>query len=71
MKLIDLPREFVYTDRKSIDDFLNGDELNKEIYKTYLRVKDRPYYFKFDAEKAFNEAFYICTLAMNESHTRT
>lgn len=68
MKIERLPRPFVYTDRRTLDDFLRNSELNKELYKVYLRVKDRPYYFKFDAEKAFNEAYYIATLAMNDSH---
>lgn len=68
MKIVNLPRQFVYTDRRNLDDFLRDDELNKELYKVYLRVKDHPYYFKFDAEKAFNEAYYIATLAMNEPH---
>ena len=68
MKIEKLPRDFVYTDRRTLDDFLRSDDLNKELYKVYLRVKDRPYYFKFDAEKAFNEAYYIATLAMYDPH---
>lgn len=68
MKLINLPRQFVYTDRSTLDDFLRSDELNLLLYKVYLEVKDKPYYFKFPAEKAFNEAWYIATLAMNEAH---
>ena len=59
MKIEKLPRDFVYTDRRTLDDFLRSDDLNKELYKVYLRVKDRPYYIKFDAEKAFNEAYRI------------
>lgn len=46
MKIEKLPRDFVYTDRRTLDDFLRSDDLNKELYKVYLRVKDRPYYFK-------------------------
>ena len=68
MKFKKLPRQLVYRDRRNLDDFLRNDELNKELYKVYLRVKDKPYYFKFEAEKAFNEAYYISTLAFNESH---
>ena len=68
MKIINLPRQLVYTDRRTLDDFLRSDELSRELYKVYLRVKDNPYYFKFSAEKAFNEAYYIATMAMNESH---
>ena len=33
MKLLLLPREFIYKDRKSLDDFLIGDELNKKLYE--------------------------------------
>lgn len=68
MKLLLLPREFIYKDRKSLDDFLIGDELNKKLYGVYLTVKDRPYNFKFEPEKAFNEAYYIATVATNDSH---
>ena len=68
MKLINLPRELVYTDRRTLDDFLREDDLNKELYKVYLQVKDKPECFSFDAVKAFNEAYYIATIAMNESH---
>jgi hypothetical protein len=46
MKIEKLPRDFVYTDRRTLDDFLRSDDLNKELYKVNLRVKDRPYYFK-------------------------
>ena len=68
MKLERLPSQFIYTDRRTLDDFLREDDLNKELYKVFLRVKDRPYYFKFSTESAFNEAWYIATMAMNESH---
>jgi len=68
MKIERLPRELVYTDRLTLDDFLSENELNKELYKVYLEIKDIPYYFKFDAEKAFNEAYYIATLVMNDPH---
>jgi len=68
MKLVYLPRQLVYTNRNNLDDFLYSDDLNKELYKVYLRVKDRPYKFKFLANEAFNEAYYIATMAMNEPH---
>ena len=68
MKIERLPRELVYTHRLTLDDFLSENELNKELYKVYLEIKDIPYYFKFDAEKAFNEAYYIATLVMNDPH---
>ena len=32
MKIVYLPRQLVYTDRRNLDDFLHGDELNKELY---------------------------------------
>ena len=33
MKIEKLPRDFVYTDRRTLDDFLRSDDLNKELYK--------------------------------------
>ena len=68
MKLVRLPEEFVYTPKGTLDEFLRSDDLNKELYKVYLRVKDRPYYFKFEVEDAFNEAWYIATIVMNDPH---
>lgn len=68
MKLIRLPKEFVYTPKGTLDEFLRGDDLNKELYKIYLRVKDSPYCFKFEVEDAFNEAWYIATIVMNDPH---
>ena len=68
MRIVNLPKQLIYTDRRNLDDFLRDDELNEELYKVYLRVKDNPYYFKFSAETAFNEAYYIATMAMNEPH---
>lgn len=68
MKLVNLPKQLIYTDRRNLDDFLREDGLNRSLYKVYLKVKDRPYYFKFSTEKAFNEAYYISTMAMNEPH---
>lgn len=68
MKLLQLPRDFIYKDRSSLDDFLTGDELNKKLYGVYLTVKDRPYNFKFEPEQAFNEAYYIATVAANDKH---
>lgn len=68
MKLLRLPKEFVYSPKNTLDEFLKGDDLNKELYKVYLMVKDRPYVFKFEVEDAFNEAWYIATIAMNDPH---
>ncbi len=68
MKLTNLPKDFVYTDRKSIEDFLSENDLNKDLYKVYIRVDHTFYKFDFAPEKAFNEAYYIATLAMNEPH---
>ncbi len=66
MRLIDLPREFVYTDRKSLNEFIRESELNNLLYKVYLDVKDTPSHFNFNAVEVFNQVYYIATLAMNE-----
>ncbi len=69
MKIEEFPRALVYADRLTIDDFLNDETgLNKELYKLYLQVKDSPYTFKFNVEKAFNEAYYIATMSMWYAH---
>lgn len=54
-----LPREFLWKDVESMDNFLH-DPLNKELYKVYLKVKDAPFRILIPDVKVFNELYYLC-----------
>ncbi len=63
--IIRLPREFVWQDLKSMDDFLS-EPLNKELYRAYLKVKDAPFRLTMPDVQVFNELYYLCVALNNE-----
>lgn len=66
-----LPRTFIYRDRKELDDFLKDNPLNDAIYDVFLEVKDSYYNLKVSAEVIFNEVYYQCTRLMLDPHPET
>lgn len=64
----DLPRTFIYRDRKELDEFLKDNELNEALYDVFLEVKDSYYNLKISAERIFNEVYYQCTRLMLDPH---
>ncbi len=54
---INLPREFLWQDYKTMDDFLK-DPLNQELYKVYKQTKDAPFKITMPDIKVFNELYY-------------
>jgi hypothetical protein len=56
---IKLPREFLWQDYKSMDEFLK-EPINQDLYKVYLSVKDAPYKITMPDVKVFNELYYQC-----------
>ena len=63
-----LPRTFIYRDRKELDEFLKDNELNEALYDVFLEVKDSYYNLKISAETIFNEVYYQCTRLMLDPH---
>ena len=68
-----LPKELIYKDRMSIDDFIDDDELNNDIYEVLLQVREADsslgrYVLKIPPVLVFNEAFYQAIKAMNDKH---
>lgn len=55
-----LPREFIWNDVDSMDDFLSS-PLNKKLYEAYLQVKDAPFRISIPDIQLFNELYYLCT----------
>lgn len=64
----DLPRTFIYRDRKELDEFLKDNELNEALYDVFLEVKDNYYNLKISAETIFNEVYHQCTRLMLDPH---
>lgn len=64
----DLPRTFIYRDRKELDEFLKDNPLNDALYDIFLDVKDSYYNLKIPAEVIFNEVYYQCTRLMLDPH---
>lgn len=54
---INLPREFLWQDYKTMDEFLK-DPLNQELYKVYKQTKDAPFKITMPDIKVFNELYY-------------
>lgn len=54
-----LPREILWKDFNSIDDFLI-DPLNKELYQVYQKVKHAPFRISIPDVELFNELYYLC-----------
>lgn len=55
-----LPRELLWTDKKSIDDFM-GSQLFREIHNVFLEMEKYPLLFKMDELQIFNEVNYVLT----------
>ena len=63
-----LPRTFIYRDKKELDEFLQAHYLNEKLYDIFLGVKDSYYNLKISADKIFNEVYYQCTRLMLDPH---
>ena len=58
-----LPRELLWTDITSMDEFLN-EPVNREMYEMFLKIKQRTLLLKsseYAVIKIFNEVYYQCT----------
>lgn len=60
-----LPREFVWRDLESIDDFIRLDPVNLDFYRVFESLREEPFAIQADAVKVFNEAYYQTTHIVN------
>ena len=63
---MNLERELTYVGKKELGEYLEGNLLNKELYKAYLGIKDNGYRWKHSAVETFNEVYYQCTRVYND-----
>lgn len=76
--MISLPRELIYQDRKSIDDYTSGNELNKALHRELFGLLCERNKIRMAVEcllgtafadkilDAFNRAYYYCILVEND-----
>lgn len=67
-KNIPLERQLLFTEKQDIEEYLQGNELNQELYKTFLESKDRGFKWKWTAEETFNEVFFQCAKIYSEKN---
>lgn len=61
-----LPREMLWTDKKTMDEFFELEPLNKELYEEFTALQGEPFSVNEDAVKVFNEVYYQLTRMMFE-----
>ena len=65
MKAI-LPREFLWTDKETMDEFFELDPINEKFFEVFVTLKDEPFDVKIDELKVFNEVYYQTTRMIYE-----
>ncbi len=56
-----LPREMLWTELKTMDEFFQLDPVNEEFHDVLMSLSDEFFSFTRDAEKVFNEVYYQLT----------
>ena len=56
-----LPREFLWTDKKSMDDFFRLSPVNEDFFEVFQSLRNEPFNVAIDAVKVFNEVYYQVT----------
>lgn len=56
-----LPRELLWQDLPSMDDFFTLDPVNEEYFEAFLSLREDPFIIQADAVKVFNEVYYQVT----------
>ena len=62
-----IPRELLWTDLKSMDDFFRLDPVNEYFFEYFSSLREEPFAVKLDAVKVFNEVYYHATRIKYES----
>lgn len=56
-----LPREFLWTDKKSMDEFFRLSPVNEDFFEVFQSLRNVPFNVAVDAVKVFNEVYYQVT----------
>lgn len=69
-KLIDmiplLPREFLWKDFQSMDEFFRLDPINEDFFEVFVKLREEPFAVQADEVKVFNEVYYQVTRIVYE-----
>lgn len=60
MKAI-LPREFLWTDKETMDEFFELDQVNEDFFEVFVTLREEPFAVTANDVKVFNEIYYQLT----------
>lgn len=61
-----LPRQLLWTDKQSMDEFFELDPVNEEFYGVFSQLRNEPFAVNTDGVKVFNEVYYQVTRMVYE-----
>lgn len=61
-----LPREFLWKDNKTMDEFFGMEPANEDFFEVLQSLSEEPFEVKADAVKVFNEVYYQVTRMVYE-----
>lgn len=61
-----LPREMLWTDKKTMDEFFELEQLNEDFFEVFVTLREEPFAVTQDAVKVFNEVYYQITRMVYE-----
>ena len=64
--ILQLPREMLWTDFKTMDQFYELDPVNKDFCEVLMTLHEKPFDVKSDEVRVFNELYYQMTRMMYE-----
>lgn len=56
-----LPREFLWTNKKTMDEFFELDPINEEFFDVFIKLREEPFAVTAGEVKVFNEVYYQLT----------
>ena len=61
-----LPREMLWTDKKTMDEFFELDHINEEFFEVFVMLHEEPFAVTANEVKVFNEVYYQLTRMVYE-----
>lgn len=61
-----LPREFLWTDKQTMDEFFRLDRINEDFFEVFTTLREEPFAVQMDEVKVFNEVYYQVTRMVYE-----
>lgn len=56
-----LPRELLWTDKQTMDEFFELDQVNEEFFEVFVTLREEPFAVTANEVKVFNEVYYQLT----------